>query len=95
MRQINDIVIQQCILRGRTELHRLTTVLYSLEPINLLTSFFLLGITAVLILTVFRKSFKSKSESAVRSDIGVEPQRLGENGASSNRMKKDRPFGGM
>ena len=89
MRQtINDIV-QNFILKGRTELHdnRLTRVLYSLEPPNLLTSIFLLGITAVLIFTVFHKSFKS----IMRSE--VEPQRLG--ATSSNRMKKDRPFGGM
>lgn len=94
MRQtINDIV-QQHILRGRTELQRLTTVLYSLGTINILTSLFLLGITTVLILSVFHKSFKSiifKPASAVRSDIGV----VVENGTSSNRMKKDRPFGGM
>ena len=90
MRQtINDIV--KYILRGRTELHRLATVL---GPINILTSLFLLGVTTVLILTVFRKSFKSTANAA-RSDI--EPQRLGENGpgTSSNRMKKNRPFGGM
>lgn len=97
MRQtINDIV-QQCILKGRTELHRLTTVLYSLGLINILTSLFLLGITTVLILIVFRKSFKSmittKSESASAVKLDIEPQRLGGNG--TNRIKKDRPFGGM
>ena len=90
---INDIL--QRILRGRTELYWHTTILSSLRPINVLTSLFLLGTTAVLILTVFRRSFKSlmsKPASAVISDIG--PQRLGENGTSSNPMKKTRPFGG-
>ena len=105
MRQtINDIV-QQCILKGRTELHSLLTttvlrLLYSLGPnINIVTSLFLLGITTVLILAVFRKSFQSiisNFASTVRSDIQVEPRRTsGENAARSNQMKKDRPFGGM
>jgi len=83
--------ILQRILRGRPELH---TLLYSSGPINILISLFLLGITAVLILTIFRKSFKLL---IAKSPIGAGSQRLqvelDETRSSSVKSQKNRSFG--
>ncbi|KAF8803724.1 hypothetical protein BYT27DRAFT_7109166 [Phlegmacium glaucopus] len=82
---ISDIL--QRVLRGRSELH---TLLYGSGPIDILMSLFLLGITTVFVLTVFRKSLMFKS-----STINNGSQQVEKNGTTPNpaKIKKDRPFG--
>ena len=62
----------------------------------ILTSVFLCGITAVFILIVFRKSFKSLMPRPAVKEDSSGSQRLEKDGITNSKMDlKDRPFGGM